>query len=989
MNSADCFLLTPREIYRWLTQGIRKDNNEIPPIVKIAKMTQIRFWCELLTQVLDDEALNMLSSTKAKRSRSLSNVMNRTGTAGVMSPLYEAFAKRFDSTKFLQLTSAWLEMLTRYDTDWFLFMDALCAFEDACMAHDAAISDDIRSHLLTLRDEGSEALLIDYQQQGFYCCVQLSWLTLYAFLGESMDNRRTKLFRQSNGFASATLYTKYSKVSFGSFTPTVLTSRACEACKQALVQDAYVSSPESGVKALYDLMQKRGKVLISGAGGTGKTELVRQVLVCAREDERYSRMAFVQYEENLTSSLRSAFMEFQGLNTDEVLAAAVRLLDKRYSGRTLLVIDDARFDQPEEWRRIAGLACDVLVTSRQHEQDGFAEYRLQPLGVRETRKLLESTCGYPLSDAYEEFALLHKRVNGHPLAIILLGKALKTRNMTLAALNRETEHNGYGHLRLVSRGESESFIDKLRSVFSTTIVDEKSRKLLQLFSMLDGENRPAEALQSLLADAEPDAGKLAELLYRNYLNGWLELNEHGYAMLSPIMQAMRTECGTLADYPMLRQHLTELFASSGDGLFSLGDDAAAGVHMAVFLAERDGSVPENMLFGAMAYALYISDENLLRHLIPLCRAGSDKEMRFVADCIDSAFFRGKRGNETASSPLDDMLRAAKTVDFSKPLAALGVIAVFLKDETEINPEFPALLARILQCCPDGICKGFLLMMYATLSLFINGDFDAANEMLSQALAIDPKQKALHYQLLLHTAIASVNANADTACYEAAVDKVEKLVARSDLIGRTHDAKLLIYFFSLLADFCDRRQLAGKTREYAQRCIEAFEKIDDKNAKNDVLTLLSISQAYVRIEQLNRALEMNHHAIRLLGKEKPRSPLFCDAWEQRGMIYYQLKMYGQSLGVLKKAQALMYETQQPDPIRMVYLHFGIARTLDAMKKKEQAGQTIAAVRSVYEDLRQRGFVLPEDFRSMTVYLWEEDAAARSINEKSGTESVRAE
>lgn len=81
-------------------------------------------------------------------------------------------------------------MLNKQEPDWFLFMDSLCAFEDACIAGDGAITPDIRAHRLALRGEVDEAFTADYRSQGFYCCVQLARLTVYAFLGSNMSNRR-------------------------------------------------------------------------------------------------------------------------------------------------------------------------------------------------------------------------------------------------------------------------------------------------------------------------------------------------------------------------------------------------------------------------------------------------------------------------------------------------------------------------------------------------------------------------------------------------------------------------------------------------------------------------------------------------------------------------------------------------------------------------------------------------------------------------------
>lgn len=68
-------MLTPREIYRWLSNGI--DGDKSSAAIRLSKTTLIHFWRELLMTILDDDSLAMLDSTREKRSRSLSNIMNR------------------------------------------------------------------------------------------------------------------------------------------------------------------------------------------------------------------------------------------------------------------------------------------------------------------------------------------------------------------------------------------------------------------------------------------------------------------------------------------------------------------------------------------------------------------------------------------------------------------------------------------------------------------------------------------------------------------------------------------------------------------------------------------------------------------------------------------------------------------------------------------------------------------------------------------------
>ncbi len=959
-------MLTPREIYRWLCNGVENDKDKSTAAVRIVKTTLIRFWRELLMEILDDDALAMLDSTKEKRSRSLSNIMNRSGSSAVMSPLYEAFAKGIDSTKFLRLTVAWLEMLNKQEPDWFLFMESLCAFEDQCMEGDCAITSEIRAHLLALREEVNETFAADYQSQGFYCCVQLAWLTIYAFLGSNMNNRRIAFYRRSPEMSASQLYMKYRHVTFGRFVPLVLTSRECEACKQARVKEAYVPCPANLIEALYAHLEERGKVLVSAAGGMGKTELVRQVLVRCGELGRYSRLAFVQYADDLASSFQNALRELKGMEPQETLRAAGELLDKAYSGRTLLIIDNARIDnEPELWQAVACFGCDVLVTSRQRELDGFAEFYLSPMGVGETRRLLEISCGFPLSDSGEEFERLRDRVNGHPLAVILLGKALKARSLTVAALNKEIDTSGYRNLRLIQRGESESFIEKLKKVFSTAIVDPKSRKLLVLFSMLDFQNWAARNVETLLLDAEPDVKKVSELLYRNHLNGWLELNQKGYAMQPAIAEAMRTECGMLQDYPMLEARLREMFAQDVDGLYCLGTDAVAGTHMVAFLAENGKGVPEEIILGAMVYANMEVSSEILKRLLPFCAKSENKETRFLAHCYERACILTKDRSSKEANDIAPMLKEAENIDFSNPLAVLGVeiVAALLDDW---NEEIFELLGRALKSCRNSIPRGEALLQYANMLMDSSGDFMKARELMAQAEEMDPKQKALGFQMLLQFAICFLEDK--TGVQTEYLAKVERLAEKMQHVYHdfvSNDSWMT--FYSFLADICYKQGLPEKTEMYALHSIEEYEKIAKDSVRNDPINLWRLAQAYRRANQPENALEVNHRIMRSLKRYDRLSPVVLHAWFQRGVAFYETGKYKQSLQAFKECIERMNECEQPDPFGRVTAYFEIARTLDAMNKKEKAQEYIDAILEDYKTLRQYGLVLQEDLRPMLAYV----------------------
>ncbi|MFR0953990.1 MAG: hypothetical protein ACLSGK_14910 [Lachnospiraceae bacterium] len=71
---------------------------------------------------------------------------------------------------------------------------------------------------------------------------------------------------------------------------------------------------------LYDLKEmffNSGKYLISGIGGIGKTELMRQLVSWMEQEEVKCRIAAVQYEENLAVSFSRSFLNLTGESVEE------------------------------------------------------------------------------------------------------------------------------------------------------------------------------------------------------------------------------------------------------------------------------------------------------------------------------------------------------------------------------------------------------------------------------------------------------------------------------------------------------------------------------------------------------------------------------------------------------------------------------------------------------------------------------------------------
>ena len=170
-----------------------------------------------------------------------------------------------------------------------------------------------------------------------------------------------------------------------------------------------------------------GKYLISGIGGIGKTELMRQLVSWMEQEEVKCRIAAVQYEENLAASFSRSFLNLTGESVEERFHESIYHLSEEHQEKTVLFLDNMNHTEEEDpyLSELKDLPCTIFVTSRQKHLDGFTTF-----GIKAPQK---SALSLIFRDNYNKILsreekdrlsrLLEKEIFQHPLTLKLLGKA--------------------------------------------------------------------------------------------------------------------------------------------------------------------------------------------------------------------------------------------------------------------------------------------------------------------------------------------------------------------------------------------------------------------------------------------------------------------------------------------------------------------------------------------------------------------------------------
>lgn len=568
-------VLTPKNVYRFLTDNLPGlYPHGVIPAAERKGLTLVKFWAQVLDGIIPPEWHASLFAG-SQRSRRLSDMMNRTGVQPLPPKLQQEMSALLSGEMLIRLSQQVQDFLrsAHYDAD--ALTRALPDFVRMMMENEECMKPE-HEHVFENLQKSRETL-----PRTFVDMLTLSWLVLLAFYGPEMGCRELLDYCQAQEHSAQALYLLSSHVTFGRRVPLSMTGRNCELCRQGLSKDEYVMDAASCLPQLTDAIRQGGKIAVTGMGGIGKTEMTRQALALLAKEELFSRMAWVQYENSLASSLRMAFDGLDGVAEENVLSTVREKLEAPYQGRTLLLIDSV--DMPPEadegLREIEHWGCDVLVTTRFPLGDGFRNIAVPLLSEEASRALFVQHDPYLKSMGSAETEALHQvlsRVAGHPLAIILLAHLAKMKRWTMAQLLEELGRISPEGLRLAG-GKFSVIAQRIAQMVSTDALTDRERQVLAVFATFPAWTIPVRDALTLLRDFGTEDELLSALeTAADY--GLLTSNWRGYAMHPVLAESFRPLLPPMEKVPRLAEIFRERATQSGSLEDCKGTTMALALH---------------------------------------------------------------------------------------------------------------------------------------------------------------------------------------------------------------------------------------------------------------------------------------------------------------------------------------------------------------------------------------------------------------------------
>ena len=603
-------VLTPKNVYRFLTDNLPGlYPHGVIPAAERKGLTLVKFWAQVLDGIIPPEWHASLFAG-SQRSRRLSDMMNRTGVQPLPPKLQQEMNALLSGEMLIRLSQQVQDFLrsAHYDAD--ALTRALPDFVRMMMENEECMKPE-HEHVFENLQKSRETL-----PRTFVDMLTLSWLVLLAFYGPEMGCRELLDYCQAQEHSAQALYLLSSHVTFGRRVPLSMTGRNCELCRQGLSKDEYVMDAASCLPQLTDAIRQGGKIAVTGMGGIGKTEMTRQALALLAKEELFSRMAWVQYENSLASSLRMAFDGLDGVAEENVLSTVREKLEAPYQGRTLLLIDSV--DMPPEadegLREIEHWGCDVLVTTRFPLGDGFRNIAVPLLSEEASRALFVQHDPYLKSMGSAETEALHQvlsRVAGHPLAIILLAHLAKMKRWTMAQLLDELDRISPEGLRLAG-GKFSAIAQRIAQMVSTDALTDRERQVLAVFATFPAWTIPVRDALTLLRDFGTEDELLSALeTAADY--GLLTSNWRGYAMHPVLAESFRPLLPPMEKVPRLAEIFRERATQSG----SLEDCKGTTLALALHAVSDFFDAPVELMSGISIGVVELLDTS--REEIPAAR----------------------------------------------------------------------------------------------------------------------------------------------------------------------------------------------------------------------------------------------------------------------------------------------------------------------------------------------------------------------------------
>lgn len=544
-------ILSLKSIYQFLVisdyptfcAGIITKNNH-------TGLTLTKFWKEnILIDFRNRKYGKQIWRAEGGRNRYISDICNRSERIS----FYGEYAEEIESAakpaavlrQVLQFASFLLERQFSYDA----FMQKLPVYIRFLSENDPCFTEEEKGFFEKELEKKKEFDGQGNTGRAFFCGYLLTFLMLHALAGNGEGRDVLQRLRSAADLSLEELEKQNRKAAGKpAGKPVFLTGKNTELCSMPLAARHFFGR-ERELFELREMLLRGGRYLVSGIGGIGKTELMRQFIRCCEEERLTDYICAVQYENSLEDSLIKAFPEVRGTDRETNFREALARIRVHAGERVLLIIDNMNCEQEgSAWEELGKLPATVFITSRHQRLAGFETYRIEPVGEEAGGLVFRDNYQNPLTEddkrALKEITA--RTVWQHTLTLRLLGCVARTRNWTVREL-LERLRKGETPISLEGQEGYAGLQQVYRRTYAASGMKKDMGRLLKIFAALPYDSYDRTFAQRYLKGFLEDGMDMGKSLEKLWEGGWLEKRESGYSMHPFIAECMLTKPLSEAD----------------------------------------------------------------------------------------------------------------------------------------------------------------------------------------------------------------------------------------------------------------------------------------------------------------------------------------------------------------------------------------------------------------------------------------------------------
>ena len=500
--------------------------------------TLLRFWQSQLADEFRSRPVGkMLWRNDGRRNRYVSNLCNRSLEQKLCAEYANELSQQVNIPFLLNQIERFMSFLSvrTYQHDILLRRISellrICEIDDNQLP--VQLAEDLRRNMNTCSEsDGPDNLF----QAGYL----LTMLTSYAAAGDAMDEPCMSVF-QDEAYSMEQLWKQYKlpetvcadHVTFLSIHSSILQDNP-------LPPHRFFGREEE----LFDLREmavSNRKCLISGMGGVGKTELLRQLLRLCNEEKLVDKIAVIPYDVGIAESFLRAFPAYQTDTPENGFRMILRMLERHIEAgeQLLILIDNMNYGVEADpgISEVLRLHCSILITSRCRSLPGFETYQMKDTPVSTGTLIFRDNYGEALQQADRDAlnAILHNPEICHPLSLQLMAKAASANGWSVEQLARYLREDT-AELTWTEENRVQSLGKIYRHMYSQVMLRDNCRELVDLFTILPRNSYSVDFLTRVFPSLSADIQEKLEMLNQG---GWLEMDVQGYSMHPLIAQCLR------------------------------------------------------------------------------------------------------------------------------------------------------------------------------------------------------------------------------------------------------------------------------------------------------------------------------------------------------------------------------------------------------------------------------------------------------------------